>query len=127
MTVAELLPIKPDEKGIVTLEINGESRRFVKNMLLSILEQKEIQQIDYDFPAKATIKKAKQLKKQVKKNPVGYHVRKPVVAILPDGTKKKYESHTLAADDLKVAVTGITNTLKGRQNTTGGIQFQATV
>jgi len=128
MTINELEAIPADENGIVSVTIDGEQRRFVKEKFHAWLLKNAHNGIVATIkkaPAKVITKKAPVL--IVKKNPIGYHMKKKVVAIMPDGTEKEFDSRKKASDELGLDLTGITNMLKGRQRTVKGLRFREAV
>jgi len=130
MSIEEIYQLHPDEKGIVTVLQDGTERRFLKEKLLIWLERspKEYSQ-SITMPVKKTvrIKTVKAKPVTIKKKPQGYHVQRPVIAILPGGEEKQFPSRKKAADTLNIDVTGITNALKGRQRKVKGFMFKEAV
>jgi len=131
MSIEEIHQLQPDEKGIVTVLQDGTERRFLKEKLLSWLERSPIgysESITMPVVKKAVrIKTVKAKPVTIKKKPQGYHVQRPVIAILPGGEEKQFPSRKKAADTLNIDVTGITNALKGRQCKVKGFMFKEAV
>jgi len=130
MSIEEIHQLQPDEKGIVTVLQDGTERRFFKEKLLSWLERspKEYSK-GITMPVKKVvrIKTVKAKPVTINKKPQGYHVQRPVIAILPCGEEKQFPSRKKAADTLNIDVTGITNALKGRQRKVKGFMFKEAV
>jgi hypothetical protein len=125
MTFRDVLPIEPDEKGVIVINIDGTHRRFVKAKLIEYLEKETgdlaINQVIRPPKKKGRPRTAKVL---IKKKAKGEWKRMAVVAILPDGTEHLYVSYSEAARSLKIAKSGINKCVAGKYEKIKGIKFK---
>ena len=126
MTIEEIQPLQPDENGIITVEVDGKIKRYIKEKLIRFL---------HCNPGIVVFKKPKKKRKpptkripKVKalKGPDmrGIKNRVPVTATMPDGREINFESSRAAIRALKVGKSSISKVLKGHQAHVQNIKFK---
>ena len=138
MTLKELEPIQPDDKGMVTLIMDGSERRFLKSKLIDYLHRNGA----VNTLKQPVIKKPKKEVKvytgakrkagrpvdpnrvKVKGPSRGEAIQKECTAIFPDGTEQRFPSCRKAALNFKVTPTAIHRFVIGRYEHKDGIKFK---
>jgi hypothetical protein len=119
------LPIEPDEKGVIVINIDGTHRRFVKAKLIEYLEKETgdlaINQVIRQPKKKGRPRTAKALTKKMAR---GEWKRAAVIAIMPDGTEHPYVSYSEAARVLNIAKSGINKCVSGKYKQIKGFKFK---
>lgn len=142
MTIQDVKNLPPDNNGIIKITVDGNERRFVKEKFIAHLERLE-NSGDYlplvKFIKVSKYKKVKVLKDkkavgrprvrvQKQKQQLGEGARKPIIAILPDGSEKEFPSRKEACDVLGIDPakgTNISKVLTGKYRHVGGIKFKS--
>ena len=129
MTIEEIQALKPDENGIITIEVDGKIKRYIKAKHIDFL-QRNPGVVFFEKPKKPKIKRKPSVKKVTKeKLPKGPDMRgiknrRPVTATMPDGKKINFESSRAAIRALKVGKSSISKVLKGHQTHVQNIKFK---
>lgn len=128
MTLQEVQLIEPNENGIITVEIEGKEKRYIKSKLIDFLERNPLASL-FGNRKKVAVKKVvvKRIKKVVlPKGPDrrGLERKKPIIAIMPDGTEVYFPSSISAVKEFKVCRSAVSKVLTGRQLSTKNIQFK---
>lgn len=127
MNLKQVQNLEPDEKGIIEIIIDGRSRRFVKQKLINGLQANNDKITALLMTPKKPsyiIERAKVWKPTIRKNPVGAHKRRPVIAIMPDGKELPFASGAEAARVLGMDQSNIPNIIKGRYPHIKRIKFR---
>ena len=129
MTLQDILPIQPDEKGVIVINIDGSDRKFIKTKLIDYL-QKDTGEENLTQVFKPAVVKKRGRPKKTDVRPVklkrgkGSGKRRPVIATLPDGMEREFESGAEAARNLGIDRTNIPHVLSGKYCHCYGIKFR---
>lgn len=130
MKFKDILPVEPDERGVIVINIDGTERRFVKAKLIQFMEKETgelaIDQVIRKKGRPRLPKALKPPKELTKKRNKGEWKRRAVVAIMPDGTEHIYVSYSDAARELKIAKSGINKCISGKYKQIHGMKFKNT-
>ena len=129
MTLQEVQQIEPDENGIITVEINGVEKRYLKSKMIDYLQRNP------DVPLfgkrkKVAVKKVvpqKRVKKiKLAKMPDQRGIRNsiPIIAIMPDGTEVYFPSSIAAVKEFKLCRSAVSKVLTCRQEHVQNIVFK---
>lgn len=128
MTLKEIEQLEPDKNGIITCMMEGVQRRFVKEVLIShINDNNHTCLFKIKKPAKQKKEVRKRAEKAVKvKGPDmrGKNGTIPIVAIFNDGTKKTFPSAASASLELSISRSDICRVAKGRYKQVKGFKFK---
>ena len=136
MTLQQIESIQPDEKGMISLLLNGVERRFMKEKFISYL-QRNNDAPGFEIPRVKTRKQRKP-KQQTKKRMKGVKLPRrviktgqrgkchsiPIIATLPDGTELPFPSSAQASRDLNIYKCGIHRVLHGKLPHVNMIKFK---
>ena len=126
MTIEEIQALEPDENGIITVEVDGKVKRFLKEKLIRFLNCNP-GTVFFKKPKKKRNPPIKRIpKEKLPKGPDmrGIKNRVPVTAIMPDGKEINFESSRAAIRALKVGKSSISKVLKGHQAHVQNIKFR---
>ena len=121
MTIEEIQYIPADEKGIITIQMDGRERKFVKEKLMKFLIN--------NAGTLEKVKRVRQKREKKEKLPKGpdkrgHANRVPVVAIMPDGKEIPFASSMEAVKTLKVNKSAVSKVLTGVQQHVNNIRFK---
>ena len=108
--------LKPDEKGMVIVSIDGKDKKFVEVKLVDYLIRNGK---EGKIAAPGTKVKYKKSGKER-----GWHLRKAIIVTSPDGTEQEFESCTIAAKELGVCRTNIPHVLSGKYKQLKGYKMR---
>ena len=129
MTIEEIQALQSDENGIITIEVDGKIKRYIKSKRIDFL-QRNPDGVLFEKPKKLKIKRQPPVKRipkeKLPKGPDmrGIKNRVPVTATMPDGREINFESSRAAIRALKVGKSSISKVLKGHQAHVQNIKFK---
>lgn len=120
MNIEEIKQLVPDDKGIITVNVDGVDKRFVQEKLIQFLLKKEKR-----FTKPVPKRKSKKPKKI--RGAFGSHRKRAVIATGKDGVEIRFDSSAAAANALgfdKNSKNNIPHALSGKYKTVGGYKFK---
>ena len=126
MTIEEIQALEPDENGIITIEVDGKTKKYIKEKLIRFLNCNP-GIVVFKNPKKKRNPPIKRMpKEKLPKGPDmrGIKNRVPVTATMPDGREINFESSRAAIRALKVGKSSISKVLKGHQAHVQNIKFK---
>ena len=128
MTIEEIQAIPADEKGIITIQMDGRERKFVKKKLIAFLIS-NAGTILFDIPKRKKERPLRQKWEKKEKLPKGpdkrgHSNKVPIVAIMPDGKEIPFPSSMDAVKTLKVNKSAVSKVLTGMQQHVQNIRFK---
>lgn len=123
MTIEEIQSIQADANGIITIEVDGIKKRYVKAKRIDFLQRNPSgnKEKKKRKPAEKKVKKEKLPKGPDKR---GHANRVPIIAIMPDGKKIPFASSMEAVKTLKVNKSAVSKVLTGVQQHVNNIRFK---
>ena len=122
-------PIKPNENGLVEIEIEGKMKRFVPEKLIDYLARKgrvyKEPILRRNKDGKTKVKKTYNYR--VKNGKVGHHRRRKVIVTNKEGKVFEFESITKAAKELKISACKMFPVLTGKRETLKGYKIKYAV
>ena len=129
MMIEEIQLLQPDANGIINVEVNEKTKRFIKTKLIDFL-QRNPGAVLFEKRKKVKIKKQPPIKRIPKeKLPKGPDMRGicnkiPITATMPDGKEINFESSRAAVRELKLNKSSISKVLTGVQAHVQNIKFK---
>lgn len=128
MTIQEIQATQADEKGIITIQMEGRERKFVKEKLIAFL-MSNAGTIVFEMPKRKKerpVRQRRQKKEKLPKGPDkrGHSNKVPIVAIMPDGKEISFPSSMDAVKTLKVNKSAVSKVLTGMQQHVQNIRFK---
>lgn len=123
MTIEEIQSIQADANGIITIEVDGIKKRYVKAKRIDFLQRNPSgnKEKKKRKPAEKKVKKEKLPKGPDKR---GHANRVPVIAIMPDGQEINFPSSIAAIVGLKLSKSAVSKVLTGVQQHVNNIRFK---
>ena len=126
MRLEEIQAIEADENGIITIEVDGKVKRFLKEKLVRFLNCNP-GTVFFNKPKKKRNPSVKRVpKEKAPKGPDmrGIKNRVAITATMPDGKEIDFPSSRAAIIALKVGKSSISKVLKGHQDHVQNIKFK---